>query len=245
MAIVAYEQRRIRTIRSTWVVLAVTVALAAGIAAATAALINIDPETGQRGAPAPLVDVLNNLSSPLILVPVSVLAAMAFGGEYRFGLMRQTLTLFPRRTPVFLAKLCVVSVWMVVFAFLAALAMLGVAALFPNNLVYEPLSGDVWLLVLRSIAFCLGYGLIVFALVLLTRNQALSIIVPLIWALVVETLLSGFLGSRIDWLDKALPMQAGAGFAAGNDMASNAAVFFGTAVVFLIVGWAVFKRRDA
>lgn len=245
MAVVAYEQRRIRTIRSTWVILAVTLALAAALAALTAALSNIDPETGQRGAPATMDVVLSTVSNPIVLVPISVLAAMAFGGEYRFGLIRQTLTAFPRRTSVFLAKLWVSVLWMTVFLLLAAVVVLAVSFLFKSNLVFEPFTVTNLAVIGRSVLYGLGYSLFAFALVLITRNQALSIVIVILWTLLVESILVSFLGSRYEWLPKALPMTSGSGFVAGDDLLRNGLVFGAWLLVFLLLGWALLQRRDA
>jgi ABC-2 type transport system permease protein len=245
MAVVAYEQRRISTIRSTWVILAVTVALAGGLAALTAALSNIDSETGQRGAPATMDTVLSSVSNPIVLVPISVLAAMAFGGEYRFGLIRQTLTAFPRRTSVFLAKLWVSVLWMAAFLLLAAVVVLAVSFLFKSNLVFEPFTATNLAVIGRSILFGIGYSLFAFALVVMTRNQALSIVIVILWALLVETIITGFLGSRYEWLPKVLPMTSGSGFVGGEDVLRNGMVFGAWLLVFLLVAWVLLLRRDA
>ncbi|MDQ1247304.1 MAG: type transport system permease protein [Actinomycetota bacterium] len=245
MAVVAYEQRRIRTIRSTWIILVVTLALAAAIAALTAGLANIDPVSGQRGAPVPMRDVLAAVSNPIVLIPVSVLAAMAFGGEYRFGLIRQTLTAFPRRTRVFLAKMWVASLWMLAILVLAALVIVAVAFGFRSNLIFEPLTVENLGIVGRSLLFGIGYCLYAFALVVITRNQALSIVILIVWTLLVESLLTGFLAGRWEWLPQALPMSAGSRFVAGEDLLLSAAVFFGLLVALLLIAWAVFTRRDA
>ena len=245
MAVVAYEQRRIRTIRSTWVILAVTLALAAALAALTAALSNIDPETGQRGAPATMDVVLSSVSNPIVLVPISVLAAMAFGGEYRFGLIRQTLTAFPRRTAVFMAKLWVSVLWMAAFLLLAAVVVLAVSFLFKSNLVFEPFTVTNLAVIGRSILYGIGYSLFAFALVLITRNQALSIVIVILWTLLVESILISFLGSRYEWLSKVLPMASGSSFVAGDDLLRNGVVFGAWLLGFLLLGWLLLLRRDA
>lgn len=245
MAVVAYEQRRIRSIRSTWVIFGVTLLLAAGIAAAVGALANIDPESGQRVGQGAMRDVLSAINNPIVLVPIAVLAAMAFGGEYRFGLIRQTLTLFPRRTGVFLAKLWVSVLWMFAFLVVAAVVVVGVAYLFRSNIVFDPLTSENLLYVIRALVFGVGFGLFAFALVVITRNQALSIVILVVWTVVVESLVAGLLANRAEWLVEAMPISAGASFVGGADMIRNAAIYFGVLAAFIIVGWALFTRRDA
>ncbi|MCB0914862.1 MAG: ABC transporter permease [Actinobacteria bacterium] len=245
MAAVGYEQRRIRTIRSTWIILVVTLVLAGAIAALLGGLSNLDPETGERLGQASLRDVLTAAVNPIVLVPVSVLAAMAFGGEYRFGLIRQTLTTFPGRTKVFLAKLWVVVLWMLAFLILATAVVVGVAYLFRSNVDVDPLATENITYALRALAFGVLYGLFTFALVVITRNQALSIVIVILWTVVLESLLVGLLGDRFEWLPDVLPMTAGAAFVTGDDMARNAAVFVGVLAVLLLAGWGLFVKRDA
>ncbi len=245
MAVVRYEQRRITSIRSTWIIIVLTLVLAGLFAAGTAAIGNVDLATGNRVGVAPLTNVLATLINPIVLVPLSVLAAMAFGGEYRFGLIRLTLTTFPQRTKVFFAKLWVVVLWMLLTLIVTLALVLLISWLYRNNINFNPLEIANVTYVLRGLLYALGYCLFTFALVLITRNQALSIVVVILWTLLVEQLLVGFLGSRFEWLPKALPMSSGAGFVTGDDMLRNGLVFLGFLVVFLAAGWALFSRRDA
>lgn len=245
MAVVAYEQRRIRTIRSTWIILGVTLVLVGATAALLAALSNIDPATGEAVGVASLTDVLSALNNPLALVPLSVLAASAIGGEYRFGLIRQTLTTFPRRNQVLLAKLWVVTSWMVAGLIMATAVAVGVAFLFRSSVDVDVFALENITYALRAIAFGALYCLYAFALALITRNQALAIIILVLWTLVVETLLVSLLGGRISWLEQAMPIQSGATFVGGVDMIPNGAVFIGVLAVLLAIGWTLFVRRDA
>ncbi|TXH40882.1 MAG: hypothetical protein E6Q90_12860 [Actinobacteria bacterium] len=244
MAIVAYENRRIRTIRSTWIILLITLVLAGALTAGFSAMANLDPATGERVGRGTLISVLAVLLSPIVLVPLSVMAAQSFGGEYRFGMIRLTLSTFPRRTRVMLAKLWTISLWVLAFLVLTTVVALVVAQLFPQYVEFA-LDGTIALYVLRALAYGLAYCLWVFALVLITRNQALSIVLVLVWALLIEPVALQLLGGKFPWLDKALPMTAGAAFAQGDRMLPSAGLYFGTTVVLLLIGWLVFTRRDA
>jgi hypothetical protein len=139
----------------------------------------------------------------------------------------------------------VASVWMLAFLVLAAAVILGVAFAFRSNLIFEPLTAENLGIIVRSLAFGIGYCLYAFALVVITRNQALSIVILIVWTVLVESLLSGFLGSRWEWVPKVLPMSAGGRFAVGEEMLLSAGVFFGLMAALLLVGWAIFSRRDA
>ena len=163
------------------------------------------------------------LLSPIVLVPLSVMAAQSFGGEYRFGMIRLTLSTFPRRTRVMLAKLWTISLWVLAFLVLTTVVALVVAQLFPQYVEFA-LDGTIALYVLRALAYGLAYCLWVFALVPITRNQALSIVLVLVWALLIEPVALQLLGGKFPWLDKALPMTAGAAFAQGTACPERRAV---------------------
>ncbi|MFI0432750.1 MAG: ABC transporter permease [Candidatus Nanopelagicales bacterium] len=244
MAIVTYENRRVRTIRSTWIILALSLILAGAMAAALSALANLDPQTGERIGKGSLTSIIALAYSPIVLVPVSVMAAQSFGGEYRFGMIRLTLSSFPRRSNVMLGKLWVISLWILAFVFASMLVAVAVARVFPQYVDFT-IDPAVGLYALRALAYSLAYCLIVFALVVITRNQALSIVLVLLWTLLIEQLLLEFLGGKFPWLDKALPMTSGAMFVEGQRMLPNAAIFFGTTLVALLAGWLLFLRRDA
>ncbi|HQZ84014.1 MAG: type transport system permease protein [Actinomycetota bacterium] len=250
MAVVKYERRRIRTIRSTWVILILTLLLTAGVTALVIAAGNIDPETGQDLGDATGDQVMSAVFSGsvliLTLVPLVTLAAIAFGGEYRFGLIRQTLTAFPRRTPVFLAKLLVVVGYIVAFLVLAMALVLAATQVFRNSVGPIPDWTVLGLSMGRALAFAVGYCLFAFALAVITRNQAIAIIIPIVWAVIVESVLLGFLGSRFEWLPKVLPINSGSIFVQGEqDMWQGAGVFLAWILAALIGGWILFTRRDA
>lgn len=245
MGVITYEQRRISTIRSTWIILVVTLLLAGLVAAGLAALGNLDPETGERVGLAPLSLVLQAVGSPMVFVPLSVMAAMALGGDYRFGLIRTTLTAFPRRTPVYFAKLGVALLWVLAFALAATLVCLLAAIALRSNVDVAPFTAENLGYGGRSILFVLGYCAAVFALVALTRNQALGIIVVLLWVLAVEQIVLAILGSRVSWLADVLPGSASSRFVAGDGALGHGAAFFSLVLLLVVLGWWRFRAKDA
>jgi hypothetical protein len=128
---------------------------------------------------------------------------------------------------------------------LATALTVGVAFLFRSNVEFDVMAVENGTFALRAIAFGVLYCLYAFALVLITRNQSLSIIILVLWTLVVESLLVALLGSRLSWLEQAMPITSGANFVSGVDMLGNAAVFVGVLVALMLIGWALFTRRDA
>lgn len=245
MSVITYEQRRIRTIRSTWIILAVTVLLAGLVAAGIAAVANIDPVTGERSGAAPLSLVLSAVASPMVFVPLSVMAAMALGGDYRFDLIRTTLTTFPRRTPVYLAKLGVALGWVLAFALAATVVCVLVALALRSNVDVAPFTAENLGYVGRSLVYVLGYCAAVFALVALTRNQALGIIVALVWVLAVEQIVLATLGGKLPWLADVLPGSASNKFVSGEGVLGHGTSFLAVVVLLVVLGWWRFRAKDA
>lgn len=245
MSVITYEQRRISTIRSTWIILALTLLLAGLVAAGLAAVGNIATDTGERIGLAPLSLVLSTVGSPMVFVPLSVMAAMALGGDYRFGLIRTTLTAFPRRTPVYFAKLGVALLWALAFALAATVVCVLVALALRSNVDVAPFTAENLGYAGRTIVFVLGYCSAVFALVALTRNQALGIIVALLWVLAVEQIVLAILGNRLEWLADVLPGSASSRFVSGDGVLQHGAAFLALVLLLVALGWWRFRAKDA
>jgi len=245
MSVLAYEQQRIRTLRSTWIILAVTLLLAVGGTMLFAVVADVEPPPGEPAFTPDTIAALSNLNSPLVLVPLAILAAMAFGGEYRFALVRQTLTLFPQRSRVFLGKLLVTVVWLVASGVLVWAAILLTGTTMQSRFSqWEPFGLEELGYTGRALVYLVGFCLFVFAVVALSRNQALGLTLVLMWWLVVESLLLGFLGSRIPSLSSVLPMTQGADFVATGSLAALA-TFLAWLLPLLLAAWVLFVRRDA
>jgi ABC-2 type transport system permease protein len=146
----AQEWVRLRTIRSTWLLsagsLAVTVlaavayALTAGSTTAGRTAAGSGPAaSGVLGDQAAFAQVLSAAAqlTPLLM---GLLGVFAFGHEYRHGTIRPTLTTVPRRPAVAVAKLLITTLWA------AAVAMVCVGA------------SAVVLVVLRGGRFAAGVG---------------------------------------------------------------------------------------
>jgi ABC-2 type transport system permease protein len=251
MSAITYEQRRIRTIRSTWVILVVLLVLAAlnaALFAAVAGSESVDEAglaTDGGATTSDTIALYSVLYGPLVLVPLALMAAMAFGGDYKFGVIRQTLTSFPQRAKVFWSKLFVVSLWIIGFAVLAWAVVVAVGSAFSGNLNdWEPFAVDSLAFLGRALLYVLGFCLLVFAVVAITRNQAMGLVVVLVWLLVVEGILLSVLSTRLAWLGDALPMSQGASFVSSFAI-QPMLVLFGWVIALLLIAWALFARRDA
>jgi ABC-2 type transport system permease protein len=252
-AALRYEWVRISTVRSTRILLGALVVATAGLGwlAANPHYLAYD-ETGNPLGP-PVVDWWNAFGVPLLLTVVltSVVAAQAVGQEYRFGLIRITLTAFPRRRRILAAKLLVVSAACVVFAlasFLGSEIGLTIRG-YPTPPTSAPAPPDLYLL--KAVVFVLLWGLSSFALAGITRQTSVGIAVPVVSGVIVETLLIGLLSDRAQWLSHVLPWSTAARWA--RPPASDGpptgwaalAVFAAWVVALLVVQAGAWLRRDA
>jgi ABC-2 type transport system permease protein len=146
-------------------------------------------------------DLAAAVFSPLSALLVTVPFAQAFGQDYRDGTMRLTLSEFPDRTKVFLAKLAVPAL----FAALgAALAIAGSALISLIGPVVD--YGAIPGMMLRAAGYSILWGLMVAAVTIFTRNMAAGIAGVLVWGLILENILGSFLPEGVS---RFLPISRG------------------------------------
>jgi len=238
MELLNYEWRRARSIRTTWITSFFLIASVAGFAYLTT-LATGDPEVDAL----PLTDLIGQsiAVNPIALVLLASLGAMAFGHEYRYGTIRLTLTAFPRRTGVFVAKL--------VMTILLTLSVLAVAAAVAYGvlvLVQADTGGGLsWTdLAWQTAVFGMTLSGLAFCLTVITRNHPLGIIGPLLLS-ILESVLIAILGERFRWLPEVLPLTSMQSWFYGEDVARSAAVWSAWMLGLLVFGFVLLKRRDA
>ncbi|HPE12752.1 MAG: ABC transporter permease [Actinobacteria bacterium] len=239
MEILAFEYRRAKSIRTTWIT-----SLFVILAAAAFAYLGTFADDFDEGLDRiPTTDLVAGalLGNPIVIVLIASLGAMAFGHEYRYGTIRLTLTAFPGRVGVFFGKLFTTVALTLFVVALAAVA--GYALLV---LLGETASGGPsWATVAWQVAvFTLTYALLAFSLTLITRNHPLGIIGPLILFLLEQAVI-GLLGARLEWLPSVLPLASMQSWFSGVDVALSAGVWAAWMVGLLLVGLVLLRRRDA
>ncbi|MFY9330597.1 MAG: hypothetical protein WAO41_02840 [Candidatus Nanopelagicales bacterium] len=256
-AVLRYEWLRVVTVRSTWVLVALGIALpgvlAFFLAWAGAAFINSGNDGGQGGPPDGEVLAPLGLSPATVLLLASLLVtigAVAFGQEYRHGLIRITLALFPRRTTVFFGKTIMVILVVVATSIVAITAVIvgnrfGLAV---GDGTLEVETSTALLLIARVIVVITVFTLIAFAVTALSRNQPLGILVPIVGAAVVEPIIQAIaLIQDWTWIVWVLPFTGGieAVETTGAEAWGHLAVFVAWMLALLIPSWVLFVRRDA
>lgn len=228
--VISYERVRASTLKSSYVFPLLGAALAIGVS-----LIHLSGD-----AKGEFADLIRSSYSPLSSLLLTVPFAQAFGHDYRDGTMRLTLSEFPKRGKVYLAKLAIP----------AGLAIAGCLIMFAG-LAITASTGDIEFsasaipLMLRVVAYTVMWGIVVATVVILTRNLVAGVAIVLIWMLLLESIVGQLLGS-VDLGDfaKYLPMTAGyAWMSEGNGSAGLTMLVFTAA--FATLGYLKFTKKDA
>ena len=255
-AVLRYEWLRTITVRSTWVLVALAIVLPAAltffVAWATSDIVASGQETGP-GGPGSEGFAPFGLSQATVLLLGSLLVtigAAAFGQEYRHGLIRITLSVFPHRNRVFAAKtimvFLVVLVTAIISIILVALANIGGLALGGASDTTDLITGlQVQVRALVVVEF---FVLMALAITALSRNQPLGILIPIVGAAVVEPIITLIAAlQNWTWIDWVLPFNGA--LAGVSTSGAEAWGHLGVSAIWLaavlIPAWVLFDKRDA
>jgi ABC-2 type transport system permease protein len=187
-----------------------------------------------------------------------VVASQNLGQEYRFGLIRLTLTAFPQRGRILVAKALSVVVVALVFTLVSYLASwIGVTLHgYPVPPAASAAVDSTFLL--RGAVFLVLWSLSAWALAGITRQTAIGIAVPIVSGLILEQILGAVLRDRASWLVDILPWSTAARWATAApsdgtpEFVSHAPVgwmallvFGGWVLALVALETASFLRRDA
>ena len=248
IANLVYEWRRLWSVRATWIMtfvyLVITGLLGAG------PLFLGDGDFGTQT----WKGLYSTNANFLCLVMLSVVASQFFGHEYRYGTIRLTLTEFPKRERVVLAKTIVLSIYVTISTFLGW-AVLGVVGFIapegsigtkgPGLSINGGEPSEMW----QVLVFGLAYCLIAMSLTMITRNLALGIVLPLLLSSIIEGLIvlfAGLANGKMDWIVDALPFSNGTAWLTNLPDQPNAGLIFAAWVAgTYLIGSAMFFKRDA
>lgn len=196
------ELLKLRTTRTTWALLAATVAVSA-LAVASAVVVGADSAALDLESDRGVRAVLNVSANGAIFV--LALGIIISAGEYRQGTATDTFLTTPRRWRVITAKLAAAAAAGVAFGTLAGGVSIAVA-----NLSYRlegytfPLdSSEGWSTLAGAVLYAALFGALGAATGSLLRNQVAAIVGWLAWLFVVEHIAVGFLPSLGRWLPAA------------------------------------------
>jgi ABC-2 type transport system permease protein len=239
IAALRYEWTRLATLRSTWWISGGT--LLVGILVTTiAALIfrfninqdllagqTLDDEWSRFYVEAAMTQFSNvDPMFYLLAFVASILGVLAWGHEYRHGMIRATLTAVPQRSAVFAAKYVVVALWITVLVVISCLVSLVVAliVLAGVDVDYQPLG--MLEAIGRHIVYAVLLAWLAMSLTVLVRHQTFSLVLIFLWPMGIETLLKGLAGivSAVSGKDGLLEATRFLPFNAGGRIMQN----FGT-----------------
>jgi ABC-2 type transport system permease protein len=253
---VRMEWVRLRTVRSTSVLLVLALLLPAAIAVLVG--LNTEPPLDPTGVVAGLTAGAGFSPLPLPAVFAGVLGVLAVGHDYEHGTGRAVLAAVPRRSALLAGRLGVLALAVAVAAVVGLALDAAVLALtLPSGYSLDgavgALAGYVLLLVLWSLV---GAGL-----ALLLRATTGPIVILLVWPLIVEPLLTALLSSErlrvLNPLARYLPFQSGRQLAVPDSVRAasedpelltqlqGGLVFTAFTAVVVALGWLAFERRDA
>jgi hypothetical protein len=235
------------SVRSNLAILVTSVVIGVGLSWVLAALVEIDPDTDKAFTVVPTFIFSSWLSTVLAVVTGTLL----FTSEVQHGTLATTLAGQPARWVTVTAKAVVVAV------FGLAMGVTGMASGFAGTVIGGLETGDTsglgtmigWGLFLTTFAavFGLGVGMIV-------RHSSAAVSIALVWTLVVENLLRGFLPVNVS---RYLPFSAANNLlgihslgdspktiAAALSQPEAALLFGGYTVGLLLIGTALLYRRD-
>jgi ABC-2 type transport system permease protein len=251
LPVLASEWIKFTTLRSTWVLLAVTVALTAGLPILFAAVIGTvsaqrRAEITARGLSGV---VFNGMSIAQLII--GALAVLFLSSEYTTGMIRSTMTAVPTRLPVLTAKAVIIAVVSYVATTVSVyIAFLIAAPILKGDGMALTVTGDVTRSYLLAGVYVAGISLIGLALAELLRNSAggitalagLVFVLPVVFELIPVDFFTQ--------LGKYLPASAGKHLYAtqipSGDLTQlqGALVLAGWVLVLMVAAAVSMKRRD-
>lgn len=204
-AALRYEIARLRTLRSTWWLTFGVLLVGVGFTAIASLIIRIslrsDDLSGQElsGDMAKFyVDAAMtqfSIVDPmfyLVAFVAAIVGVLAWGHEYRHGMIRATLTAVPQRWAVFTAKYLVVAVWVALLVVTSCLLSLLVSAIFflGIDVSYAPM--HILATIGRHVLYSVLVTWLAMSLTVLVRHQTFALVMLFLWPMGVEVLLRTF-----------------------------------------------------
>lgn len=243
-----YEWRRLWSVRATWIMTFVYLVIVGLLGAGPLFL-------GDGGFGSQTWKGLYSTNANVLcLVMLSVVASQFFGHEYRYGTIRLTLTEFPKRERVMLAKTIMLGIYVGISTFLGWAVLGAIGALASEGSLSS--NGPGWNLnggepseLWQVLVFGFSYCLIAMSITIITRNLALGIVFPLLMTSIIEgliTVFANFAKGKMDWIVEALPFANGNAWLTHLPDQPNAGLIFAAWVVgFYLIAAALFFKRDA
>ena len=194
------------------------------------------------------------------LIVIIIQACMMVTSEYGNGSVKTTMLGTPSRWPVPVAKFSVYGVIAAVLALvsqvLSLLTMRWMLSMrVEDKQLLDPLSfsaDGVWREIGMNVVYCVLVVLMTIGVGYLIRHTAGAISLMVMWILIVEGILIGFIPWVKDWLPPYMPFKNMDAAVSGTDIADapwghagSLIYFIAWAVVIFVAGVIVLRKRDA
>lgn len=204
-----YELIRMRTLRSTWIISALALLQALGFVTLFALV-----GRGQGYVPTEetrFESLIGFILVPFFVVLVSVVAAQAFGHDYRHGTIRVTLSTFPRRGRFLAARAGLVIAYAILWSVITIVAVTAAVELYQSSTGGINMD-SVFEGGFKFTAVVAMYCSIVMSLTVLFRSMPIGLVTPMISFSFLEYLVLA-LTYEWDWVGKILPSTNAIGWA--------------------------------
>lgn len=252
-ALIASEVRKLTTVRTTWVLTGVGLAL---VALGTALFVFVEQFTGPfSGTDAEVAAAVDQIGSNAVIV--LVVAILMVSTEFRHGTIGRTLQLVPSRTRVLASKVVTGALYGVLFF---VLGLVVVAVVLVIGQLVKDASPDIGSETLTSLwqgpLGLLLNAILGVAIGALLRSQVVAITITLVWLFVVENLVNALLPEIARWLpfqvlnavflsDEVLEnMPEGSMRVLPLDPPVALAVFLGYVAVAIVAAGILMRKRD-
>jgi ABC-2 type transport system permease protein len=235
------ELRRLRTTRSTWGLLGVALVLTLAMAVVMLGDIGFI-EMPPRGSTELRDTVLGSVGPALF--PLLVLGVLAVTGEYHHHTVTSTFLVTPDRRKVIAAKAAASAVVAAVTTVVLLAAAFGAGLL--AGAFEMTVDGDLARVVLTTILVAMLWAMLGVGVGSVVHNQTIAVAVPLLWFLVIETLVPAY---GLIWLAPWLPGGATSAISGGRFSESlpvwaAVLVLLGYGVALLLAGTRTTVHRD-
>jgi len=242
------ETRKLLTVRSTYVIVLISLAIVALFAGFGGGFRALPPDLQSP-------DLLSKEAGNAIVFVGLILAfagLLLLAHEYRYNTIMYTLTNSPHRTRVLFAKIIVVSLFAAITSIIVCLfsplcTIIG-AHLHGYHIVAQHF--DYWSILSKGVFVGWGYAMYAFILIAILRNQVGAIVVFLLIPLIGENILTAIFSHAGKYLPftslQSVILRGGGG--RPTDLLSvshSASLVLLYIFVGLLVSFALFVRRDA
>jgi ABC-type transport system involved in multi-copper enzyme maturation permease subunit len=203
-AALRYEWRRITTLRSTWWITITSIVLASLITflvcmglrlSSSSDLTGSISKDDSREVVEAMMTQFSNFDYVFYLAAyiVAIIGVLAWGHEYRHGMIRATLTALPQRWSVWCAKYIVVAAWVAAVIVATCVLSLLITMLWFAGLPVDFDFPAMLAAIGRRVVYTVLLTWLVMSLTVLVRHQTFALVALYLWPLGVENLIKGIM----------------------------------------------------